>query len=213
MSVSRSSASKSLPPRCRRPRAHHHGHGRVSSRPRGGKAAGFGERLISCHLVASSASINEFYIWWASFPVEASGMSVALPRLQHCNTKSRMGWARATSGHDAAAPPRSVMKSRRLMPDMGFLPPAWFAARLSLPQSGRRVLWTKVNRSESRWQVPVRLGAQCLTQQRPTASGARPSLECFRRTDTSAPPAESPPGTKIFFLQKRLSHKGCPLMG
>jgi len=93
-----------------------------------------------------------------------------------------------------------------------------FASRLvcrtlSLPQSGRRVLWTKVNRSESRWQVPVRLGAQCLTQQRPTASGARPSLECFRRTDTSAPPAESPPGTKIFFLQKRLSHKGCPLMG
>src|SRR6516162_6679871 len=60
-------------------------------------------------------------------------------------------------------------------------------------------------RSESRWQVPVRLGAQCLTQQRPTASGARPSLECFRRTDTSAPPAESPPGTKFFFFFAKAS--------
>src|SRR6516225_11102828 len=53
-------------------------------------------------------------------------------------------------------------------------------------------------RSESRWQVPVRLGAQCLTQQRPTASGARPSVECFRRTDASATPAESLPAPKIF---------------
>ena len=49
------------------------------------------------------------------------------------------------------------------------------------------------NRSESRWQVPVRLGAQCLTQ-----------------SDASAPPAESLPAPKIF-LQKRLSHKGYPL--
>src|SRR6516162_9892305 len=67
-----------------------------------------------------------------------------------------------------------------------------------------------MNRSESRWQVPVRLGAQCLTQQRPTTSGARPSVECFRRTDASAPPAESLPAPKIF-LQKRLSQKSYPL--
>src|SRR5262249_41959748 len=53
--------------------------------------------------------------------------------------------------------------------------------------------------------------AQCLIQ-RSTASGVRPSLECFRRTDASAPPAESLPAPKIF-LQKRLSHKGYPLYG
>src|SRR5215472_8685312 len=92
-----------------------------------------------------------------------------------------------------------------------------FASRLvcrtlSLPQSGRRVLWTKVNRSESRWQVPVRLGAQCLTQQRPTASGARPSVECFRRTDASAPPAESLPGTKKFFCKSVFHTKATPFM-
>src|SRR5262249_11573650 len=39
---------------------------------------------------------------------------------------------------------------------------------------------------------------QCLTQ-RSTASGVRPSLECFRRTDASAPPAESLPTPKNFF--------------
>src|SRR5262249_5027495 len=53
--------------------------------------------------------------------------------------------------------------------------------------------------------------AQRLTQ-RSTASGVRPSVECFRRTDASAPPAESLPTPKIF-LQKRLSHKGYPFMG
>jgi hypothetical protein len=31
--------------------------------------------------------------------------------------------ARAASGHTAAAPPRSVTNSRRLMSDMGVLPP------------------------------------------------------------------------------------------
>jgi hypothetical protein len=40
-----------------------------------------------------------------------------------------------------------------------------------------------------------------------TASGVRPSVECFRRTD-----AESLPAPKIF-LQKRLSHKGYRLYG
>src|SRR6516225_4213924 len=65
-------------------------------------------------------------------------------------------------------------------------------------------------RSESRWQVPVRLGAQCLTQQRPTASGARPSVECFRRTDASAPPAESLPTPK-FFCKSAFHRKAYPL--
>src|SRR6516165_6156600 len=67
-------------------------------------------------------------------------------------------------------------------------------------------------RSESRWQVPVRLGAQCLTQQRPTASGARPSVECFRRTDASAPPAESLPAPKNFFAKASLTQR-LPLYG
>jgi hypothetical protein len=44
------------------------------------------------------------------------------------------------------------------------------------------------------------------------ASSVRPPLECFRRTDVSAPPAESLPTPKIFF-QKRLSHKGYPFTG
>src|SRR4029450_13717036 len=72
-----------------------------------------------------------------------------------------------------------------------------------------------LNRSEAGQQVPVPLGgrdpAQCLIQ-RSAVSGVRPSLECFRRTDASAPPAESFPTPKIF-LQKRLSHKGYPFMG
>jgi hypothetical protein len=45
-----------------------------------------------------------------------------------------------------------------------------------------------------------------------TASGVRPSVECFRRTEASAPPTEFLPAPKIF-LQKRLSHKGYPLYG
>src|SRR6516162_1370467 len=67
-------------------------------------------------------------------------------------------------------------------------------------------------RSESRWQVPVRLGAQCLTQQRPTASGARPSVECFRRTDASAPPAESLPAPNIF-AKASFTQRLPPFMG
>src|SRR6516162_1328425 len=67
-------------------------------------------------------------------------------------------------------------------------------------------------RSESRWQVPVRLGAQCLTQQRPTASGARPSVECFRRTDASAPPPESLPAPKFFLAKASLTQRLPPFM-
>ena len=40
--------------------------------------------------------------------------------------------ARAASGHAAAAPPSSVMNSRRPMPDMG-LPPSADCRKLSLP--------------------------------------------------------------------------------
>src|SRR5262249_10274860 len=125
--------------------------------------------------------------------------------------------ARAASGHAAAVPPRSVMNWRRLRSSMGSSPepavPAYSRLRMhwKLPQ----VLGAALNRSESGRQVPVPLGgrdpAQCLTQ-RSTASGVRPSLECFGRTDASAPPAESLPAPKNFFA-KRLSHKGYPLYG
>jgi hypothetical protein len=48
------------------------------------------------------------------------------------------------------------------------------------------------------------LQCQCLAVDvRLTASGVRLSVECFRRTDASAPPAESLPALKFF--QKRLS--------
>src|SRR5262245_8070168 len=57
--------------------------------------------------------------------------------------------ARAASGHAAAAPPISVMNSRRLMPDKGFLPPAWREPNelvyrmISLPPSGRASPWDR----------------------------------------------------------------------
>src|SRR5215467_6056292 len=61
--------------------------------------------------------------------------------------------ARATSGHAAAAPPRSAMNSRRLLSNIG-LPPAWHRQpvylTLNLPQRGREVLGADLNRSESR---------------------------------------------------------------
>src|SRR6266481_7293898 len=63
--------------------------------------------------------------------------------------------ARAASGH-AAAPPRSAMNSRRLMPSMGtFSPVIWPVPQsggrtLSLPQANQQVLGPDLNRSESR---------------------------------------------------------------
>src|SRR5438445_4574847 len=57
--------------------------------------------------------------------------------------------ARAASGHAAAAPPRSPMNSRRLMPDTAS-PLQSVYCTLSLPQSGRQVLWAGLNCSESR---------------------------------------------------------------
>src|SRR5262249_39403716 len=56
--------------------------------------------------------------------------------------------AHAASGH-AAAPPMSVMNSRRLMSSTASLPQS-VCRTLSLPQNSRRVLWTDLNRSESR---------------------------------------------------------------
>src|SRR5262249_44471853 len=61
--------------------------------------------------------------------------------------------ARAASGQTAAAPPRSVMNSRRLMSDIG-LSPAWpcrsVYRTLTLPQRGGQVLGAGLNCSESR---------------------------------------------------------------
>src|SRR5262249_8782773 len=52
--------------------------------------------------------------------------------------------------------------------------------------------------------------AQCLIQ-RSTASGVRPSLECFRRTDASTPPAESLPAPKNFFAKTSFTQRPPPL--
>ena len=47
---------------------------------------------------------------------------------------------------------------------------------------------------------------------RSIASGVRPSVECFRRTDPSAPPAESLPAPK-FFCKNVFYTKATPFMG
>jgi hypothetical protein len=54
--------------------------------------------------------------------------------------------ARAASGHVTAAPPSSVMTPRRF--NVGPPPPESVYRTLSLPHSGRRVLWTGLNCSE-----------------------------------------------------------------
>src|SRR5215472_18435376 len=53
--------------------------------------------------------------------------------------------ARAANGHPAAAPPSSVMNSRRLMSDMDLPPSQGSVCRdVSLSQSGHRVLWRAI---------------------------------------------------------------------
>jgi len=67
--------------------------------------------------------------------------------------------ARAASGH-AAAPPSSVMKSRRLTPSIGLPPLGWATdtyRMLNLAQRGRQVLGADLNCSESRWALSTGL--------------------------------------------------------
>jgi len=54
--------------------------------------------------------------------------------------------------------------------------------------------------------------AQCLIQ-RSAASGVRPSVECFRSTDASAPPAESLLAPKIFFCKNVFRTKATAFIG
>jgi len=68
--------------------------------------------------------------------------------------------ARAASGHAAAAPPSSVMKSRRLTPSIGLPPLGWATdtyRMLNLAQRGRQVLGADLNCSESRWALSTGL--------------------------------------------------------
>src|SRR5262245_40070413 len=73
-------------------------------------------------------------------------------------------------------------------------------------QKARSVL-NRGGKSLSRGRDP----AQCLTQ-RSTAIRC-PAFSRVFPTGASAPPAESLPAPKNFFLQKRLSHKATPFMG
>src|SRR5215470_17839971 len=79
---------------------------------------------------------------------------------------------------------------------------------LSATRIALRLRLNSRGRSESGRQVPVPLGgrdpAQCLIQ-RSTASGVGPSLECFRRTDASAP--EISPGIKNFFAKTSFTQR------
>src|SRR5436309_179403 len=59
--------------------------------------------------------------------------------------------ARVASGQATAAPPSSVMNSRRLMTDMDLAPPRAAGFSLSQARRDRPVLWAILNRSESRW--------------------------------------------------------------
>jgi hypothetical protein len=69
--------------------------------------------------------------------------------------------AHPASGQATAAPPMSLMNSRRLMPNMGTSSPVVWRRRAlgltpglphaHLPQPSRQVLGPNLNRSESRW--------------------------------------------------------------
>jgi len=61
------------------------------------------------------------------------------------------GSPRAASGHAAAAPPSSVMKLRRLMPDIGVPPASALPVyrTLNLLKKGRKVLGPDLKCSES----------------------------------------------------------------
>jgi hypothetical protein len=93
--------------------------------------------------------------------------------------------ARAASGH-TAAPPMSVMMSRRLMPDIGDL-----LSSLSLPQGRWQVLRADLNRSD--WGVPERrdeprqrmleLRPTCYDGDRRSVSVLASSLERNRECD------------------------------
>ena len=79
---------------------------------------------------------------------ESKGLKIVGLKLPHpCAKLVRRCVARcevdkcAASGH-AAALPSSVMNSRRLMSSMRASPTGSVRRRFSLPQSGRRVLWT-----------------------------------------------------------------------
>src|SRR5215831_3567226 len=82
--------------------------------------------------------------------------------------------ARTPSGHAAAAPPSSVMNSRRLMSDIR-LPPTRMGCRrsvyrkLSLPRGGWKVLGADLNCSESR-RCPA---PHCASNQTSIAHGER----------------------------------------
>jgi hypothetical protein len=94
--------------------------------------------------------------------------------------------ARDANGHPAAAPPSSVMNSRRFMSDMGFLPhrptsrhrrtrrrPTQPVCRNTQPNtSDRHVLGADLNRSES--PVPHSPPHENLAKARPAKTTARP---------------------------------------
>src|SRR5262245_25157811 len=94
----------------------------------------------------------------------ASGSSDPTERIPITGTSVA---ARAASDHVAAAPPRSVTKSRRRMANIAFLlqvaPPSVtprgqrppVCGTLSLPRAGRRVLGTHLYRSELNSAPPV----------------------------------------------------------
>src|SRR5262245_38155384 len=66
--------------------------------------------------------------------------------------------ARASRGQTTGAPLSSVMNSRRLMLNLPL--PESVHRTLSLPQSGRRVLWADLNCSERVWLLPPHLTPQ-----------------------------------------------------
>src|SRR5262245_834015 len=81
--------------------------------------------------------------------------------------------------------------------------------------SQRMVIRVEQGKGGKGRQVPVPLGgrdpAQCLTQ-RSAASGVRPSVECFRRTDDESAASRISPGTKNFFAKASFTQRLPPFM-
>jgi hypothetical protein len=60
--------------------------------------------------------------WFGALEEPASFVQCS-PYMPMCRTLAAGCWARAARGHDTAAPPSSVMNSRRLMSNMARFPP------------------------------------------------------------------------------------------
>jgi hypothetical protein len=96
----------------------------------------------SVHDNCSKPCLKAFAEAWPYESVSAKPIKAPMRRIRSAGC-----CARAATGH-AAAPPSSVMNSRRRMPDTGASPSQSVRRTLSLPPAGRQVLGAGLNCSE-----------------------------------------------------------------